>query len=153
MKTIQWEEYLERKDLQTCTREQIEKEEKEVGFIFPELLKQIIMEHGGQKPVNLIPKYANGTDMSIPCIFHAYSNDKEDYGYTISSATECLVEEDYLNYVVFCNKGNVFVSLDYNVRPIDPPVVMVIRDSLPDDPDHRHFLAENFHEFLDKYTV
>lgn len=153
MKNIIWEDYIHRDDLKTCSIEALEKEENEIGFTLPDALKKLMMEHGGQKPVNLIPSYPSGHEMSVECIYHAYGDDDEADGYTISFITSCLVDDDYLNYVPFSHKGNVFLALDYNVRKIEPPVVFIFRDSLPDDPDHKHFLAENFDAFLEKFTV
>lgn len=153
MKEIIWEDYLERDDLKTCTEADLKKEEQEVGVILPDALKTLIKEHGGQSPENLIPIYPKGKNMTLECIYHAYPDDDEDGGNTISFSTSCLADEDYNNYIVFSSKGNVFLALDYNVREIDPPVVFIFRDSLPDDPEHRYFLADNFQEFLDKYTV
>lgn len=153
MKSIIWDKYLNKEGLNTCSLEDIKKEEDEVGFSFPNTLKKMMMEHGGESPENLIPKYPNGKSMTIECIYHAYGDDKEADTYTISDSTSCLADEDYLNYVPFSHKGNVFLALDYNIREIDPPVVFIFRDSLPDDPDHRHLLADNFDEFLEKYTV
>lgn len=153
MKALIWAEFLERDDLKTCTLEDLEKEEKEIGFTLPDTLKKMMMEHGGQYPENLIPKYPNGHDMLIDCLYHAFSDDDEDHSYTISSSTSCLADEDYINYVSFGNVGNVFLVLDYNVRKTNPPVVIIMRDSIPEDPDHRHLLADNFDQFLEKYTV
>ena len=153
MKDIIWEDYLERDDLKFCTEEELKKEEQKVGSILPDALKNLIKEHGGQTPVNLKPIYPKGKSMTIVCIYHAYPDDDEDGGYTISFKTSCLADENYNNYVVFRNKSNVFLALDYNVREIDPPVVFIFRDSLPDDPEHRYFLADNFQAFLEKYTV
>ncbi|MCP4326681.1 MAG: SMI1/KNR4 family protein [Alteromonadales bacterium] len=147
-----WEDYIERDDLKTCTEEDLKKEEQKVGVVLPDALKTLIKEHGGQSPDNLVPIYPNGKRMTIDCIYHAYADDEDD-GYTISFKTSCLADDDYNNYVVFSNKGNVFLALDYNVREVDPPVVFIFRDSLPDDPDHQYLLADNFQDFLDKYTV
>lgn len=153
MKEIIWDDYLYRDDLKTCTEERINREEQKVGVILPESLKFLMMKHGGQTAENLIPIYPNGMEMAFVCLYHGYPEDKEADGYTISFKTSCLVDEGYKNYIVFSNTGNVFLALDYNVREIDPPVVFIFRDSLPDDPEHRYFLADNFQEFLDKYTV
>jgi len=149
---IEWEEFVG-DHLRKATDEILDKNEKEIGKKLPESLRNIMKEHGGEKPLNLIPKFPNGKDMLIECIYHAYFEDEEDFDYTIPDGTSCLLDENYLNYVVFSNVGNVFLCLDYNVREIDPPVIFVFRDSPPDDPDHRYFLAENFSEFLERYTV
>ena len=153
MKNIIWEDYLDREELQFCSLEDIQKEEKKIGHVLPNALKKLMMEHGGQSPENIVPKYPNDHDMLIDCLYHAFSEDDEDHAYTIPFATACLANEDYLKYVPFGNIGNAFLTLDYNIRATDPPVVMVIRDSPPNDPDHRHFLAENFDAFLEKFTV
>lgn len=153
MKEIIWEDYLERDDLKTCTEADLKKEEQKVGVILPESLKDLIKEHGGQSPVNLIPIYPKGKSMTIVCIYHAYPDDNEDGGYTISFKTSCLADEDYNNYIAFSNKGNVFLALDYNVRKINPPVVFVFRDSPPDDPEHRYLLADSFDEFLVEFIM
>ena len=153
MKEIIWEEFLEREDLKTCTEADLNKEEQKVGVVFPDALKALMKKHGGQTPINLVPLAPNGTEMSLECLYHAYADDDEADGYTISFATSCLVDDGYNNYVVFSDQSNVFFALDYNVREIDPPVVFVFRDSPPDDPDHRYLLADNFQAFLDKYTV
>jgi hypothetical protein len=153
MKQIIWEEYLEREDLKTCTEADLEKEEQEVGVILPKALKFLIMNHGGQSPENLIPIYPNGKRMIIECIYHAYADDDEDDGYTISFSTSCLKDDGYNHYIAFSHRGNVFLALDYNVREIDPPVVFIFRDSPPNDPEHRYLLADTFQEFLEKYTV
>ncbi|MCP4748500.1 MAG: SMI1/KNR4 family protein [Desulfobacteraceae bacterium] len=150
---IEWENFLSESYLKTATNEMLDKNEKLIGKKLPKSLRSIIMEHGGQKPLNLVPIYPNGSRMSIECIYHAYFEDDKYDGYTIPFGTSALADEDYLNYVAFSYKSNVFLCLDYNVREINPPVVMVIRDSVPDDPKHKHFLADDFNEFLEKYTV
>lgn len=148
---IKWEEYLERDDLKYATDELLDKNEQEIGHKLPESLRGIMKEHGGQKPLNLIPEFPNGKKWFIECIYHAYFNDNEDDEYSIPDGVSCLADEDYLNYVPFSDRGNVFLCLDYNIREIDPPVVAVIRDHGPDSPAIR--LADNFDEFLKKYTV
>ena len=149
---IEWEEFAG-DHLRNATDEMLDKNEDWIGRKLPVSLRQMMQEHGGEKPLNLIPKFPNKKVMLIECIYHAYFEEKEDNGYTIPFGTSALTDEDYLNYVSFSHVGNVFLCLDYNVREIDPPVIFVFRDSPSDDPDHRHFLAENFDEFLEKYTV
>lgn len=151
MLEIEWEEYLEREDLKYATDEMLDLNEKKVGRKLPASLRKMMKEHGGQTPLNLIPRYPNGKKWYIECIYHAHFDDDEDDGYTIPFSTSCLEDEDYLNYVPFSNRGNVFLCLDYNIRDVDPPVVMVIRDHGPDAPGIK--LAENFTEFLEKYTI
>jgi len=150
---IEWEEYLGRENLKIATDELLDLNEKEIGRKLPESLRKIMKKHGGEGPLNLVPIYPNGKRMIIECVYHAYFDDEEDDGYTIPFSTDCLKDDYYLNYVPFSHRGNVFLCLDYNVKAIDPPVIFVFRDSPPDDPVHRHLLADNFDEFLKKYTI
>lgn len=152
MKEIIWDEYLKREDLRTCSADTINELEEEIGYELPEQLKNMMMSHGGQSPTNLIPKYPNGKDMAIECIYHAYSDDDEYDSYTIPDSLSCLADEDYINLVPFSDRGNVFLVLDCNKRVEDPPVAFLFRDFPPNDPRCLHQIADNFDEFLEKYT-
>ena len=149
---IDWETYLG-DDLRSATVEDLKATEKRINQILPDALKNLIQEHGGETPLNLVPRHPDGRQMIIECIYHAHLNDADYDSYTIPSATSCLEDEGYVSLVAFCDTENVFLCLDYGVRSIDPPVVLVNRSFTPNDPKHKYVLADNFEEFLEKCTI
>jgi hypothetical protein len=150
---IEWENHLSADHLRKSDDELLDKNENWIGKKLPSSLREMIKEHGGQTPLNLIPKTPKGKKLYIECIYHAYFEDETYDGYTIPFATSALEDDDYLNYIAFSNVGNIYWCLDYNIREIEPPVILLIRDYTPNDPDHRILLADTFNEFLEKYTV
>lgn len=149
---IEWEAYLG-DDLRIATTEDLNETEKRISKSLPDALKNLMLKHGGETPLNLIPQHPDGRQMTIECIYHAHLNDVDYNSYTIPSATSCLEDEGYVGLVAFCDTENVFLCLNYGARSIDPPVVLVNRSFTPSDPKHKHFLADSFKEFLEKYTV
>lgn len=153
MHEIEWEDYLYRADLALAGEDTLNSLEKRLGFKLPSTLRLMMAEHGGQAPLNLVPAYPNGKPMTMDCLFHAHADDKEYpsdspyFGYT------ALKDDGYGEKVSFSSSGNVYLCLDYNENKANPPVVFIFRDSVAEDPDHKFKLADNFDEFLDKYTV
>lgn len=149
---IEWEAYLG-DDLRIATAEDLKETEQRINRSLPDALKRIIQKHGGETPLNLIPQHPDGRPMTIECIYHAHLNSTDYNSYTIPSATSCLEDEGYADLTAFCDTENVFLCLDYSVRDVNPPVVLVNRSFMPEDPKHKHVLADNFEAFLEKYTV
>ncbi|MBI3897428.1 MAG: SMI1/KNR4 family protein [Gammaproteobacteria bacterium] len=149
--SIIWEKYLN-KDLARASESDVKAVEGELGRVLPESLKKLMMEHGGETPVNLSVRYPNGKEMALECLYHAHTGQSEVY--TTAWQTPNLAEQGYENLVPFADSaGSVFLCLDYSVREKDPPVVMLFRGYMTTDPDHKRRLAYNFDEFLKKYTV
>ena len=153
MPNIIWDDYLYRDDLKTATLEQLDYIEQKLKVSLPSTLKEIMMEHGGESPENLIIQTPNGMDYYLNCFYHAYEKGEDEYdGYTILWAKSCLMDDSYnSNLVPFSHQGNVYICLDYQQNIDEPLVVFVDRDQGADYP--HYVLAKSFDEFLEKYLV
>ncbi len=150
---IVWQPYLSRSDIKKASLDQVETLEKRISLKIPPLLASMLTSHGGECPLNLIPRYSNGEPMFIECIYHMYHNDLQYGSYSVLYSYETLIDEGYEKLIPFSRKEEVYLCLDYSQAKSFPSVVFLFRGDPVDDPDHKMLLANSFDEFLEKYTI
>lgn len=158
--SIEWEHYLADESDPSinplaATDDQLDALSSRFNVKLPKSFREMLASNAGMTPMNLRPRFASGEAVELDCINHAdlTPEDKDDLPYLIDFSTSALKDEGYTGLLCFSVKGNTFYCLDYGVRKMDPPVVVINRDCPPDDPEHKYNLADNFDEFLAKYTV
>lgn len=154
-KPILWEDYLYDENIANTTEEHMRATERAIGHPIPEPLRKMMIEHGGQSPTNLLPRYKNGKRMEPDCLFHVHPSpeDPRSIAYTPDFVRTALVEAGFANLIPFASTASTCLCLDYGQSAGQPAVVIIDRDCPPDDPDSRHPQADSIMEFFERYVV
>ncbi|MGD9366024.1 MAG: SMI1/KNR4 family protein [Desulfobacteraceae bacterium] len=146
---LRFEDYL---DINLPGPADVSKAEQTLGLKFPESYKEILLVGAGKRPVNLQPVSPKGTKLGFRCFYHvAFDHDDDTFLANVDEMEAWGYGDKLLTFSD--NGGGVRYCLDYREKVEAPPVVIVLLDSERGVESAVRKIAENFDEFLEKYTV